>query len=354
MHSRTVTTRAGVVLVATVLVTVAFQAVRAEDVAVLLTRAQMLFQPLPQEMDPAASPTHPARVALGRMLFFDPRWTVEGNVSCATCHQPALYGTDALARSIGVQHRTHPRNAPSILNAGLNFVQHWWGDRKTLEEQAEQALVGVFSSGQPDPAAVTARIEAIEGYAGLFQQAFPDEVTPMTSANIGKAIGAYERTLLTPAPFDAFLRGDTHALPPRAQAGLEHFMSRGCVACHNGVGIGGQMFQKFGLVEEYWKATGSQEIDKGRFGLTQDPADLYVFKVPSLRNVAMTPPYFHDGSVATLDEAVKVMGRVQLGVTLPDTEISEIVAFLGTLTGALPASFATAPTLPAAPVRRGP
>jgi cytochrome c peroxidase len=344
----------GVVLVTTVLVTVAFQTVRAEDMAVLLTQAQMLFQPLPQEMDPAALPASPARVALGRMLFFDPRWTVEGNVSCATCHQPALYGTDALARSIGVQHRTHPRNAPTILNAGLNFVQHWWGDRKTLEEQAEQALVGVFSSGQPDPAVVTARIEAIEGYAGLFQQAFPDEATPLTSANIGKAIGAYERTLLTPAPFDAFLRGDTHALPPRAQAGLEHFMSRGCVACHNGVGIGGQMFQKFGLVEEYWKATGSQEIDKGRFGFTQEPADLYVFKVPSLRNVAMTPPYFHDGSVATLDEAVKVMGRVQLGVTLPDTEIGEIVAFLGSLTGALPASFAAAPTLPAAPVRRGP
>jgi cytochrome c peroxidase len=354
MHWKTFIARAGAVLIAIVLVTSTGQAVRAEDAAVLLTRAQALFQPLPQEMDTAESPTSLARVALGRMLFFDPRWTVEGNVSCATCHQPTLYGTDALARSIGAQHRTHPRNAPTILNAGLNFVQHWWGDRKTLEEQAEQALVGVFSSGQPDHAAVTARIEAIAGYAPLFQQAFPDEATPMTSATIGKTIAAYERTLLTPAPFDAFLRGDTHALPPRAQAGLERFMSRGCVACHNGVGIGGQMFQKFGLVEEYWKATGSQEIDQGRFGFTQEPADLYVFKVPSLRNVAMTPPYFHDGSVATLDEAVKVMGRVQLGVALPDAEISEIVAFLGTLTGALPAGFAAAPTLPAAPVRRGP
>jgi len=354
MHWRTLTPRVGAVLIATVLVTVTFQAVRAEDAAILLTRAQALFQPLPQEVDTASPPTSPARVALGRMLFFEPRWTVEGNVSCATCHQPALYGTDALARSIGAQHRTHPRHAPTVLNAALNFVQHWWGDRQTLEEQAEQALVGVFSSGQPDQAAVTARLEAIKGYALLFQHAFPDEATPITSANIGKALGAYERTLLTPAPFDTFLRGETHALPPRAQAGLEHFMSRGCVACHNGVGIGGQMFQKFGLVEEYWKATGSQEIDKGRFGVTQDPADLYVFKVPSLRNVAMTPPYFHDGSVATLEEAVQVMGRVQLGVTLPDAEISEIVAFLGTLTGALPASFATAPTLPAAPVRRGP
>src|SRR5215470_10307255 len=342
------------VLLATLLVVVTWERVHAEDDAALLKRAQALFRPLPQTVDPSDTPAFQARVVLGRMLFFDPRWTVEGNVSCATCHQPALYGTDALARSIGVQHRTHPRHAPTILNAGLNFVQHWWGDRKTLEEQAEQALVGVFSSGQPDPAAVTARIEAIEGYAGLFQHAFPDEATPITSANIGKALGAYERTLLTPAPFDAFLRGETHALPPRAQAGLEHFMSRGCVACHNGVGIGGQMLQKFGLVEEYWKATGSQEIDTGRFGVTQDPADLYVFKVPSLRNVAMTPPYFHDGSVATLDAAVRVMGRVQLGVTLPDAEISDLVAFLGTLTGALPASFATAPTLPAAPVRRGP
>src|SRR5215831_14579868 len=301
MNPRAISTIAGTIVTAALLAGGAFQWLGAEDSGALLAQARTIFKPLPRDMGTPEFPTTPARVALGHALFFDPRWTVEGNVSCATCHQPALYGTDALAKSIGAQHRTHPRHAPTILNAGLNFVQHWWGDRKTLEEQAEQALVGVFSSGQPDHAAVTARIEAIEGYALLFQHSFLDEATPISSANIGKAIGAYERTLLTPTPFDAFLRGDTHALPPRAQAGLEHFMSRGCVACHNGVGIDGQMFQKFGLVEEYWKATGSQEIDKGRFGVTQDPADLYVFKVPSLRNVAMTPPYFHDGSVATLD-----------------------------------------------------
>jgi cytochrome c peroxidase len=131
------------------------------------------------------------------------------------------------------------------------------------------------------------------------------------------------------------------------------FMSRGCVACHNGVGIGGQLFQKFGVVEEYWKATGSQEIDQGRFGLTKDPADLYVFKVPSLRNVAMTPPYFHDGSVATLEEAVQVMARVQLGSGLTDDETHEIVAFLRSLTGPLPSNFATAPALPPGAVRSG-
>ena len=340
-----------VVLLAALLIS---DRVHGEDDAELLKRAQALFKPIPQTVDPPDTPAFPARVALGRTLFFDPRWTLEGNVSCATCHQPALYGTDALARSIGVQHRTHPRNAPTVLNAALNFIQHWWGDRKDLQDQAEQALVGAFSSGHRDPAAVIASLAAIEGYAPLFTQAYPGEAKPITAANIGKAIAAYERTLLTPSPFDAFLRGDTRALSPRARSGLQRFISRGCASCHNGAGIGGQMFQKFGLVEEYWQATGSREIDKGRFGFTQDPADLYVFKVPSLRNVAKTPPYFHDGSVATLQEAVKVMGRVQLGITLSADEIGEIVVFLETLTGNLPANFVAAPALPAAAVKRGP
>jgi cytochrome c peroxidase len=343
----------GTVLIVALLVTGALQGLRAEEEAALLQQAQAVFKPLPQDMGTPEFPITPARVALGQALFFDPRWTVEGNVSCATCHQPALYGTDALARSIGAHHRTHPRHAPTVLNAALNFVQHWWGDRKNAEDQAMQALVGVFSSGQPDYATVIARIKAIDGYTALFQHAFPGEAEPITAENIGKALGAYERTLTTPAPFDAFLRGDAAALPPMARAGLQRFMSRGCIACHNGAGIGGQMFQKFGVVEEYWKATGSQEIDQGRFGLTKDPADLYVFKVPSLRNVAMTPPYFHDGSVATLEEAVQVMARVQLGSMLTDDEICEIVAFLHSLTGPLPSNFATAPVLPPRAVRSG-
>jgi cytochrome c peroxidase len=343
----------GTVFIAAFVVTGVFQWLGAEEEAALLTQAQAVFQPLPPDMGTPEFPTTPARVALGRVLFFDPRWTVEGNVSCATCHQPALYGTDALAKSLGVQHRTHPRHAPTVLNAALNIAQHWWGDRKNTEDQATKALVGVFSSGHQDAAAVTARIKAIEGYTPLFQHAFPGDAEPITAENIGTAIGAYERTLTTPAPFDAFLRGDATALPPLARAGLQRFMSRGCVACHNGVGIGGQLFQQFGVVEEYWKATGSQEIDQGRFGLTKDPADLYVFKVPSLRNVAMTPPYFHDGAVATLEEAVQVMARVQLGSALTADETREIVAFLHSLTGPLPPHFATAPTLPSGAVRSG-
>src|SRR5262245_9924272 len=163
MKRETVTVMAA--LVTTLLVATVSTKLHAEDEGALLTKAQGLFRPVPLTIDTLGPSTTPARVALGRMLFFDPRWTVEGNVSCATCHQPALYGTDALARSIGVQHRTHPRNAPTVLNAGLNFVQHWWGDRGSLEDQAERALIGVFSSGHPDQTAVITRIEAIEGYA---------------------------------------------------------------------------------------------------------------------------------------------------------------------------------------------
>ena len=192
----------------------------------------------------------------------------------------------------------------------------------------------------------------IAGYASLFKAAFPDEPHPMTLRNIAKAVGAYERTLVTPSPFDAYLAGNREALPPAARTGLEKFINTGCVACHNGVGVGvgGGMYQKFGVVEDYWKATGSNPIDKGRIDVTKDPADLYVFRVASLRNVAMTPPYFHDGSVATLPEAVKVMARVQLGVTLSDADTRDIVAFLESLTGELPANFATAPVLPSGAV----
>jgi cytochrome c peroxidase len=220
--------------------------------AALLAQAQAVFQPLPQDMGIPEFPTTPARVALGHVLFFDPRWTVEGHVRCATCHQPALYGTDALAKSIGVQHRRHPRYAPTVLNAALNFTQHWWGDRKNAAEQAMQALVGACSSGQPGSATVIARIKAIDGYTALFQHAFPGEAEPITAENIGKALGAYEQTLTPPAPFAAFLRGDVTALPPMARAGLQRFMSRGCVACHHGSGSVARCSRSAGS----WKSIG--------------------------------------------------------------------------------------------------
>jgi len=320
-------------------------AAAAQDAA-LLKQAQEIFQPLPQDLASTEFPITRERVELGRSLFFDPRLTIDGNMSCSSCHQPALYGTDARPRAIGVQQRPHPRNAPTVLNVGALNIIHWRGDRDSLEDQVAKAATSPITSGQPDQNAVIDRLSRITGYAPLRKAAFPNEPQPATLDNLAKAISAYERTLLTPSPFDAYLAGNQEALPPAARAGLAKFINTGCVTCHNGVGIGGGMYQKFGVVEDYWKATGSEPVDKGRADVTKDPADLYVFRVASLRNVAMTPPYFHDGSVATLPEAVKVMARVQLGVTLSDADTRDIVAFLENLTGELPANFATAPVLP--------
>jgi cytochrome c peroxidase len=311
----------------------------------LMEKARQLFKPLPKDMATEAFPTAPARVALGRKLFFDPRLSLDGTVSCATCHRPALYGTDALPKSIGVEHRPNARNAPTVLNAALQFKAHWIGDRANVEEQAVKSLVGHVSFGNPDFASVVRRIKAIPGYEAEFEKAFPNDPEPVKPENWGTAIGAYERTLVTPSPFDAYLDGDVKALTFQAQQGLKIFIDIGCGACHNGVAVGGSMFQKFGMFGEYWKETGSQSIDEGRFNETKNPADKYVFKVPSLRNVAMTPPYFHDGSVAALPQAVRTMAKVQLGRELSDQEVNDLMAFLNSLTGELPQDFATEPVL---------
>jgi cytochrome c peroxidase len=323
----------------------------ATDDTALLARAGQLFAPLPTHAGSVEHPVSPERVALGRALFFEPRVSLDGTASCARCHQPALHGTDALPKSIGAAGRVNARNAPTVLNAAVQFTEHWVGDRTDVEDQARRALLGPASFGNPDFAAAMAKLRGIPGYAARFREAFPGEADPITPENWAAALGAYERTLLTPAPFDAYLKGDIEALTPAARDGLAQFIDTGCAGCHSGVGVGGGSFQKFGVVEDYWKATGSEPTDPGRFAVTGQVADRYVFKVPSLRNVAMTAPYFHDGSVATLPQAVRVMARVQLGKMLSDGEVEAIVAFLGSLTGPLPADFATAPVLPAAGFR---
>ncbi len=318
----------------------------------LRTQAQKIFQPLPRDMSTAESSVTPEKVGLGRVLFFEPRFSSDGTVSCARCHQPALYGTDALPRSIGVEHRVTPRNAPTVLNAALQFVAHWRGDRKSVEDQATQALVGPASTGHPNYQAAMARLKAIPGYVEVFRKAFPGEDDPVTPENFGRAVGAYERTLVTPSRFDAFLTGDDGALSGMEQAGLHEFIQVGCATCHNGVGVGGGLYRKFGLLENYWEATGSPNPDKGRFDVTHEESDLYVFRVPSLRNVVMTPPYFHDGSVPMLREAVRIMAKVQLGQTPSEVQTERILAFLGSLTGTLPPDFTGVPVLPPAAFQR--
>ena len=318
------------------------------DAKQLLEDAKKYFSPLPAA-PVAQDAVAKARVALGRRLFYENRVSQDGNVSCGHCHQGELAAADGLPKAIGVFGKVNPRNAPTIFNASLQFKQHWRGDRESLEDQAEKSPLGAASYGNPDFAAVTTRLRSIPGYAEAFAEAFPGESDPITQKNWGAAIAAFERTLLTPARFDAFLAGDPKALTATELAGLKKFIDLGCASCHDGAGVGGASFQKFGVAEDYWKATGSAPVDKGRADVTKNDADLYVFKVPQLRNVARTAPYFHDGSVAELPRAVKIMAKVQLGQELKDQDAADIVAFLGSLTGPVPANYAPLPPFPDAP-----
>ncbi len=304
----------------------------------LLEEAKQNFQPIVVP-SPVNDSVAAARVELGRRLFFENRVSMDGNVSCAHCHLPEKLASDGLPKAIGVFGKENPRNAPSIFNAALNFKQHWRGDRESLEDQAEKSLLGPASFGNPDQATAMSKLKAIPAYAGAFAKAFPGDKDPINSKNWGAAVGAFERTLMTPSKFDAFLSGDASALTNQEQAGLRKFIDLGCVACHNGPGVGGNFFQKFGVVSDYWKATGVATPDKGRADVTKNDADLYVFKVASLRNIAQTAPYFHDGSVEDLTKAVKIMGKTQLGQDLSEKDAADIVAFLGALTGPVPANY---------------
>ena len=247
---------------------------------------------------------------------------------------------------------TRSRNAPTVLNTGLYFKQHWDGRFANVEEQAKLALLSP-AFGSPDYPTAMARLKAIPGYTAIFQAAFPGESDPVSEDNWAKAIGAYERTLVSPSRFDEYLGGKSDALSSAERKGLRTFIDTGCVECHKGPGLGGLGFRKFGVFSDYWKATGSQDIDKGRFGVTNNSADIYKFKVAGLRNVAMTPPYFHDGTVGALPKAVRIMAKVQLDADLSDPEVDGIVTFLGSLTGTVPQGFERAPcSRPAASNRR--
>lgn len=304
----------------------------------LLADAQRLFAPLP---GPASQP--PDGVALGRRLFFEPRAAADGVVSCAHCHQPQLHGADGLPKSIGAFGKPNAHNAPTVFNAFLNFKQHWRGERESLEDQAEKSLLGPASFGNLDYSGPMRELKMVPAYRELFAKAFPEDANPVNEKNWAKAIAAYERTLASPSRFDAFLEGDAKALTDAEKQGLRKFIDLGCANCHNGAGVGGNSFQKFGIFGGYWKETGAGETCVGRAGVTSQPADLHVFKVASLRNVEKTAPYFHDGSVAELPRAVEIMGKTQLGLELAKADVTAIVSFLGALTGPVPDNFSPPP-----------
>ncbi|HLZ16831.1 MAG TPA: cytochrome-c peroxidase [Cyclobacteriaceae bacterium] len=299
----------------------------------LIQLAQNTFKILPTTAESKANPLTPEKIKLGKILFFDTRLSKTGNNSCNSCHNLQTYGVDNLATSVGDAGRNGGRNSPTVFNAALQNMQFWDGRAADVEEQAGMPILNSVEMAIPHKGFLIDRLGSIKLYQDLFKAAFPDEKKPITYENLQKSIGAFERTLLTPSRFDKYMAGDTGALTAKEKLGLKVFAESGCTSCHNGVGVGGAIMQKFGLVTDYRTFTRSQINDEGRKQVTHKEQDKDVFKVPALRNVAGTYPYFHDGSIASLDTAVKIMGKAQLNRELTGEQMKQIVAFLNSLSG---------------------
>lgn len=301
----------------------------------LRSQASALFGQV--KAPPASSP----QAELGRALFWDERISGDGKTSCASCHLAKDWGSDARRFSTDARGKPTSRHSQTVFNSMPQASLRWHGDRRDGADQAEGSLTG--SLGFADKGAALAKLQE-HGYASAFKAAWPQEASPFSTANYGRALAAYQATLATPSAFDRFLAGDDRALDARQKAGLRAFVATGCAGCHAGPLLGGTMLQKFGVTRDYWLETGSEKAtDPGRFAVTKKDEDRHVFRVPMLRNVAKTAPYFHDGSVATLDRAVRVMAAVQLGRALSDADTASIVAFLESLTGEVPAHYAPPP-----------
>ena len=309
--------------------------------AELAAQAKSVFGPLPEVASAPDRPLTRERVDLGRMLYYDKRLSKTHDISCNSCHQLDAFGADGEPTSPGHKGQRGGRNSPTSLNAALHIAQFWDGREPDVEAQAKGPVTNPIEMAMPSPEATEKVLGSIPGYAPLFRKAFPGEAQPITYDNMATAIGAFERGLMTPGPFDAFMNGDLKALDKAQQAGLAAFLSKGCASCHLGPAVGGTLYRKIGLVKPY--AT----KDRGRIEVTGKEADLYVFKVPSLRNIAQTGPYFHDGSVGSLSEAIQLMGRHQLGIELTPEEMGNIFAFLMSLTGEVDAKYVAQPSLPA-------
>jgi cytochrome c peroxidase len=310
----------------------------------LMKQAQTLFKPVPEEPPPVKGiASTPAMVDLGKDLYFDPRLSQSHNISCNTCHQIGLGGVDALPTSIGHKWQKGGRNAPTVLDAVFNIAQFWDGRAEDLKAQAGGPIQNPIEMGITHEHAVE-MLKGIPGYTKLFAAAYPDLKDPITMPNVVTAISAFEATLITPnAPFDKYLRGDETALTAEQKEGLKLFMDTGCATCHSGINVGGQMYAPFGVVEK----PGADILppnDKGRFAVTKTASDEYVFRVPPLRNIELTAPYFHSGKVWDLTQAVGIMATDQLGKTLTSADIAKIVAFLKSMTGEQPQ--VTYPILP--------
>lgn len=303
------------------------------------------WEALPEQAPaPADNPTTEAKVELGRTLYFDPRFSSTGTVSCNSCHNVMLGGEDNRPNSMGVHGQTGGRSSPTVWNSAFSSSQFWDGRAATLEEQAKGPVTNPIEMGMSDLEVAMDRVRSIPGYRPLFEAAFGTD-NPMTVDNAAKAVAAYERTLITPnSPYDRYVKGEKTALSEQQIRGMDTFAEVGCTSCHSGAAFNGPAMKpgtgflmKFptftdkGYVKQY-----DLMADMGRFEVTRQEADKHRFKVPTLRNVALTAPYFHNGAVPTLEEAVRVMSKTQLNRELNDEQVADLVAFLKALTGEFP------------------
>ncbi|MFP5507467.1 MAG: cytochrome-c peroxidase [Gammaproteobacteria bacterium] len=310
------------------------------------------WQALPDKApEPADNPTTPAKVELGKMLYMDPRFSATGTVSCNTCHNVMLGGDDNRPASMGVHGQMGGRSSPTVWNSAFSSVQFWDGRAASLEEQAKGPVANPVEMGMKDVEVAMNRVRRIPGYAPYFEKAFGPDA--MTVDNAAKAVAAYERTLITPnSPYDRYVKGDKKAMTEQQVRGMNAFAAVGCTSCHSGAAFNGPtlpqgtgFYMKFPTFadNEYAKKYDFMK-DLGRFDVTKNETDKHMYKVPTLRNIALTAPYFHNGAVATLDEAVRVMAKTQLNQELDAQQVGDIVAFLGALTGEFPQQ--TLPQLP--------
>jgi cytochrome c peroxidase len=301
----------------------------------VMKRANTLFKPIPDELKSLkGKPVTPELVELGKALYFDPRLSRSGFISCNSCHNLGMGGADFQETSVGHGWKRGPRNAPTVFNAVFNIAQFWDGRAKDLKEQAKGPVqAAVEMNNTPEMTVQT--LKSMPEYVDMFGKAFRSDKDSVTFDNMAQAIEMFEATLLTPdSRFDKYLKGDSSALSAQEKTGLEKFISKGCAACHGGINMGGTGYYKFGVMERPKSELLSG--DKGRFKVTSLDKDEYFFKSPSLRNIALTSPYFHSGKVWSLEDAVSTMGSVQLGISLTKNDVQDIVAFLHTTTGLQP------------------
>jgi cytochrome c peroxidase len=299
------------------------------------------FTPLPDVVPSELNPLSDEKIQLGRMLFFDPRLSRNGDVSCNSCHDLSRFGVDGNPVSVGDNKQQGTRNAPTVFNSAAHVAQFWDGRAPDVEEQAKGPVLNPVEMAMSSPEAVEEVLRGIPGYAAAFQAAFPGEKEPVTFDNMARAIASFERVLMTPSRWDQFVKGNSSTLTNDERVGFMAFHHLGCDQCHNGPTIGATSFQPLGRAKPW-----PDKTDQGRFEITGDERDRMVFKVPSLRNVVETAPYFHDGSVKTLEEAIRKMAEHQLGVQVTDQQVRSISAWLHALTGTLPADLITQPELP--------